>query len=42
MRIALVGLGGMGGTHYLNYLHIPNAIGKQSSAWKNSLTKIKE
>ena len=25
MRIALVGLGGMGGTHYLNYLHIPNA-----------------
>lgn len=25
MRIALVGLGGMGGTHYLNYLHIPDA-----------------
>ena len=25
MRIALVGLGGMGTTHYLNYLHIPDA-----------------
>ena len=25
MRIALVGLGGMGSTHYLNYLHIPQA-----------------
>ena len=25
MRIALVGLGGMGSTHYLNYLHIPDA-----------------
>ena len=25
MRIALVGLGGMGTTHYLNYLHIPQA-----------------
>lgn len=33
MRIALVGLGGMGTTHYLNYLHIPDvqvvaAVGK--------------
>lgn len=25
MRIALAGLGGMGSTHYLNYLHIPDA-----------------
>ena len=25
MRIALVGLGGMGTTHYLNYLHIADA-----------------
>ena len=33
MRIALVGLGGMGTTHYLNYLHIAapqvvDAVGK--------------